>query len=322
MLLAGMARARRAAPRSVCGAAAALRARRAASQASQRKAVFFDMVHSNNAARVRLWLALKGGGVSEQVESRFVTYPDLETDEFKAVNPLKKVPALIRADGETVAESAVILDFLEDKYAAVGQPMKPRTPEGRQEMNFLIRLHDIYVASPNCTAPGFSHSQGAMYLSYGFHGAARGMNLGTRAAKMAELWKQLNALEAIATRQPSSQYLAGGMLTLADMTWFPTCVFFEYMLPRIFKWPELFDTSATSRTPFPALAAWYSQLREQPAFAAVHRDIWGHWTRMEAAGQFVPILQELASPEARGLKFTFGTLPRTVHMPYQKVRVQ
>ena len=51
--------------------------------------VFFDMVHSNNAARVRLWLRLKG--MTSEIESRVITYPDLQTPEFAAVNPLKKV---------------------------------------------------------------------------------------------------------------------------------------------------------------------------------------------------------------------------------------
>ena len=70
------------------------------------KPVFFDMVHSNNAARVRLWMQLKKpGGMEEAIESRIVKYPDLQTAEFAALNPLKKVPALIRADGTTVFES-------------------------------------------------------------------------------------------------------------------------------------------------------------------------------------------------------------------------
>ena len=54
------------------------------------KAVFYDMRHSNNAARCRLWLALKED-VAAVVETRTVTYADLQTPEFAAINPLKKV---------------------------------------------------------------------------------------------------------------------------------------------------------------------------------------------------------------------------------------
>ena len=50
---------------------------------SKAKPIFYDMVHSNNAARVRLWLQLKGMG--SKIETRTVTYPDLQTEEFKQV---------------------------------------------------------------------------------------------------------------------------------------------------------------------------------------------------------------------------------------------
>ena len=42
------------------------------------------------------------------------------------------------------------------------------------------------------------------------------------------------------------------------------------------------------------------------AFALTHADIWDYWVAMEAAGQFQPILKELGSPEAAGLKFSYG----------------
>ena len=51
------------------------------------------MVQSNNAARIRLLLNLKGLG--DLVDTKMVTYQDLKSEEFKTVNPLKKVPAFI-----------------------------------------------------------------------------------------------------------------------------------------------------------------------------------------------------------------------------------
>ena len=80
------------------------------------KPIFYDMQHSNNAARIRLWRSLKSG-MDDAIERRVVAYPDLKSPEFAAINPLKKVPAFIRADGTCVFESAVILDYLEDLYA-------------------------------------------------------------------------------------------------------------------------------------------------------------------------------------------------------------
>ena len=72
--------------------------------------------------------------------------------------------ALIRADGATVFESNVILDYLEDKHRDDGPRFLPPTPEERQFVGLLNRVHDLYIASPNCTQPNFAHTQGCMYL--------------------------------------------------------------------------------------------------------------------------------------------------------------
>jgi len=285
------------------------------------KPVFFDMVHSNNAARVRLWMALKKPeGMSELIDTKVVQYPDLQTPAFAAINPLKKVPGLVRTDGDCVFESNVILRYLEDKYGSEGAPFLPPTPEGRQRMDLFCRVHDLYISSPNCTAPGFSHCQGAMYLSNGWHGPARGMDLPSRAAKIAEIWKQLCWLEAGASKAAAAgPYLLGEQLTLADMTWFPTCTFMEFMLPYVFGWPKIFDPVATdpAPTPFPTLAKWYTNLKANPSFKSTHADIWGYWEQMDAAGQFQPIKDELAANKNPSLKFTYG-VPQTVMLNYQE----
>eukprot|EP00941_MAST-03F_sp_MAST-3F-sp1_P004549 g4549.t1 len=281
--------------------------------------IFYDMLHSNNAARIRLWMQLKrDGGMDEEIETRMITYPDLSKREFAAINPLKKVPALIRSDGDAVYESNVILSYLEDKYSDAGPRMTPATPEGRQEMELLVRIHDLYIASPNCTAPGFSHSQGAMYLSYGWHGAARGMDLPTRAAKLGEIWRNLNWLEAEVAKK-GGPYLLGKELSLADMTWFPTCVFMEYMLPRVFGWPQIFDPNATTpaATPFPHLARWYTNAQITPAFTSVRSDILGYWEQLDADGQFLPIIAEIEENSDPSLKFVYG-VPTTVKLNYQE----
>ena len=37
---------------------------------------------------------------------------------------------------------------------------------------------------------------------------------------------------------------------------FPTFVFMEFMLPRVFGWPDIFRPE-TASNPFPSLARWY-----------------------------------------------------------------
>lgn len=120
------------------------------------RATFFDMKHSNNAARIRLWLQLKG--LHHLVESNTITYADLQSEQFRQVNPLKKVPAFTTSEGQCIYESHVIMQYLEDKYGNMGPSFVPQTPEKKAFMNLLVRMHDIYIASPNCTQPNFSHT--------------------------------------------------------------------------------------------------------------------------------------------------------------------
>merc|ERR1719187_3062890 len=104
-----------------------------------------------------------------------------------------------------------------------------------------------------------------MYLSYGFHGEARGMDLQTRAAKVLELWKQLSWLDANLV----GPYLAGDVVSLADFTWFPTTIFMEFMLPRVFGWPDVFRET---EGPLPKLAKWWTFISEEPEFKRVRAE--------------------------------------------------
>ena len=75
-------------------------------------------------------------------------------------------------------------------------------------------IHPHFLCGPGAPLTACRPGAGSMYLSFGFHGAARGMDLKTRAAKVAEIWKQLNWLEGYA--EPGDSYLCGAELTLAD----------------------------------------------------------------------------------------------------------
>lgn len=247
------------------------------------------MVHSNNAARIRLWLRLKGFG--DKVDRKVIVYADLKSEEFRTINPLRKVPAFINDMGDCIFESHVIMQYLEEKYGHEGPSMLLDTPEDRAYVNLLVRIHDLYIASPNCTQPNFSHTQGAMYLppyETPHSGKERAMDRATRAAKLAELWKQLTWLN----EHVKGPYLAGDRITHADMTWYPTCIFMEFMLPRVFSWPEIFHDKAH----FPRLCAWFGECSKNPIFAGVREEIWGFWAQKESEGQFLPILDEVKDP--------------------------
>ena len=98
----------------------------------KRRCTFYDMKHSNNAARIRLWLrlnkdALDVAASSEDVvvvETKWMSHDDIESDSYASINPLKKVPALmVQVAGDQseplhLFEASVILNYLEDVLPA------------------------------------------------------------------------------------------------------------------------------------------------------------------------------------------------------------
>jgi glutathione S-transferase len=101
-----------------------------------------------------------------------------------------------------------------------------------------------------------------------FTPARRTMVAKTRASKLAELYQQLTWLND----QARLPFLVGDKLTHADLTWLPTMVFVEYMLPRSFGWS---DQILKETTVFPKLTTWYQHcLTTVPALAKVRQDIW------------------------------------------------
>lgn len=253
------------------------------------KPFFFDMLHSNNAARIRLWLKLKG--LEDKIDTRMMTYADLQEPGFDTYNPHRKIPAFVTESGKCIFESWVIIQYLEDKYGSIGPSMVLDTPEDKAFVNLLVRIHDIFIASPNCTQPGFAHTQGCMYLPpYETKQVKkeRAMDRQSRAHKLAEIWKQLTWLDG----QVVGPFMAGERITHADMTWYPTTIFMEFMLPRVFAWPEVFHETEH----FPRLTAWFSKCSENSIFEAVRQQIWDFWLIKEKEGQFAPILDEVKDP--------------------------
>ena len=66
---------------------------------AKRRCIFYDVKHSNNSARIRLWLRL-GGGLEEHVKTIMLGHDDLDQGaKLKEVNPLKKIPAFVTDTG-------------------------------------------------------------------------------------------------------------------------------------------------------------------------------------------------------------------------------
>lgn len=270
------------------------------------------MKHSNNAARIRLWLRLNKDVLDDvavkehiSIETKWLSHDDIESDSFASVNPLKKVPALIVHDQQDAPfqlfESSVIMGYLEDivPKSVLKMTDDNSTAEDRALISLIVRCHDLYVSSPNCTQPNFSHTQGCMYLDpipTPFTPERRTMNIKIRAAKVAEVYKQLCWLEKNGKFAP---YLGGDRITHADLTWFPTAVFMELLLPLVFDWTPVFVASdedegdgATIRTAkeFRRLGGWFRRcLATDACFAETRQEIRGALLNQKERGRFAAV---------------------------------
>lgn len=215
-----------------------------------------------------------------------LTHDDLEDGKkLAAINPLRKVPAFVTDTGLNLFESFVILSYLEDRFGeqADGPRTVMDTPDDRAFVQLLVRIHDVYISSPNCTQPHFSHTQGCMYLDpipTKYTPARRTMpDPNVRASKVKEIYERLSWLESI-IRLP---FMAGERISHADITWFPTCVFMEVLLPYVFGWSPIFHVSGT----FPRLASWYSRCRtKNEHFNSVRDDIYSVLMQQTKDGRF------------------------------------
>ena len=105
------------------------------------------------------------------------------------------------------------------------------------------------------------------------------MSIDDRWKKLAEIHKQLSFFEKNCKFSP---YLCGDIVTHADLTVFPTTVFMEFMLPRVFGWPPIFTEKDTQ---FPRLSKWAMYMKENhPHFRKARSDCYNFWIVKEEQG--------------------------------------
>lgn len=95
----------------------------------------------------RVWLALEHKALAYELRVLSFSEGDLKKPEFAALNPRRKLPVLVDADGEFVLyESAAILEYLEDAYPRSGTPLFPGDARARALVRRMVCEADNYVA--------------------------------------------------------------------------------------------------------------------------------------------------------------------------------
>lgn len=197
----------------------------------------YQFPYSHYSAKVKIVLLEKG----LPFEAPELTWDDLKTPGFLAINPLGKVPFL--QDGDfSIGESEVIVEYLDDRYPQT--PMRPDTAEGRARGRWLSRFHDLYLG-PQLSTLYFA-------LSDGRAGKPE------FAIEIARLHELVALLEGQIDPSP---YFLGEQFTLADASFALSCRYIG-MLSAAHGQPV---TQAT----MPRLTAWFAAVKERPAVASV-----------------------------------------------------
>ena len=67
-------------------------------------------------------------------------------EEFRAISPLKRIPVLITGSGETIVESVVIAEYLEERFPEPA--LLPADPRDRALVRMFTRIVDLDVLAP------------------------------------------------------------------------------------------------------------------------------------------------------------------------------
>ena len=180
----------------------------------------------------------------------------------------------------------MISGYISDRWADVGPSLRAATPELRARAALVNQIHDMYIASPNSSDPNVTATQGCMYKPVELIDAP------TRARKVAELAKQLSVLEELLV----GPYIAGEAITEADLALYPTCLFFIFMLPRVFGWGKVLEGK-------PKLTAWFAKIEELEAAQRVRGEVVPALERWEQSGRFGPIIEQVKTAPDLAWKF-------------------
>jgi glutathione S-transferase len=192
--------------------------------------------------RVRIALRYKGLDYEPIKATREI----LDSAEYAAINPMRKIPTLVTDDGQAICESETILEYLEDVYP--NPSLRQGSPAELARMRSAIRVYENYVAPPVFRT--FEHMNPA---------TAKPAILEDEVAR----WRR--GLGFLAAFVDDARYAVGGRLSLADCVLYPGLVLSE-MISGYFKLGSLVAEQ-------PKLAGYYEKGQGDPLLKQARDDL-------------------------------------------------
>jgi glutathione S-transferase len=173
-----------------------------------------------------------------------ITWPSKEADHL-ARSPMGKLP-FVEVNGQTITESQVIIDYLEDAYPAT--PLYPRDPIAKAHVRELIQYMELYLEWP----------VRRLYAEAFFGGKVSDE---TKTEVKSHLKRGINAF---AKRLKFSPFILGNELTYAD------CAAFVH-LPTVSQAAKaIYGEDPLAAVP--GLKDYTSMLRQRPHAITVNND--------------------------------------------------
>jgi len=188
------------------------------------------------ASRVRVSILAK------QLTVRIIDNPDVGSDAFGKLNPLRRVPVLVLEDGTAIPESETIVEYLEEREPAI--PLRPTAPKDRARVRSIARVAELYLFPAALPIFGALAARDEAQLSSLF----------------ADLDRSLEVTASLLQDQTASWHAWGDQLTTADGALAPFLFYVDYL------------GQACGRAPLARhkrLQKFWDGAREQPVLATV-----------------------------------------------------
>jgi maleylacetoacetate isomerase len=193
--------------------------------------------------RVRIALNLKGITPDEVIDVNLMKGQQREA-EFRKINPMMALPALIEDDGTVLFESLAILEYLDETHP--NPPLLPKEPKSRARVRGLAQI----IA---CDTHPLIVPRVREYLAHEYKVDEPGV------LKWGHHWhvEALKALEAnLAGSKQTGRYCQGDQITIADI-----CLAGQAAGSTYFK---------VDLAPFPTVKRIVDTCMQNDAFARAH----------------------------------------------------